>query len=281
MLHRRTFNAALMGWSVWGAVSLARAKGPGAPQTYFLLVFSDPAPGKEAEYNRWYDREHGPDVTSIPGFVSGQRFVYADRQLREVGLKKPRYLILYTVVTTDPAAVRDEIVRRAQNGQTRQSPTITNVKMYTYRAFRPLVKGVGGEPPDAEPGAVHTYYQIVFGNAVRGLDSDFNRWYDTMHEPELLHVPGFVSAQRAVLSDTQLAPTEEGPAMSRYLALFQIRTRDLGAVLRAVNSGGQEPPPAFDRDRTYGYTYRAIGPFMDGDRIRAARAVAHAASSAK
>lgn len=244
--------------------------------TYFFLVFSDPASGStDADYNRCYNEIHGPDVTSIPGFVKAQRFIYADRQLREVALKKPRYLILYTVMTSDPAAVREEIVRRAKSGQTRQCP-LANVKMYTYRAMAPAMKGVGGEPTDAKPGATDTYYQIVFGNAIKGMDAEFNHWYDTVHEPDLLKVPGFVDGQRAVMSAEQLAPTDEGPTKSQYLALFEMRTTDLGAVLNAVaHSGAQEPPPAFDRDRTWGYTYKAIGPAMDGDKIRTDRAASN------
>lgn len=242
---------------------------PAGKQTYFFLVFSDAAAGQEAEYNRWYNDEHGPDVTSIPGFVSGQRFIYAPQQLREVPLKKPKYLILYTVVTDDPVAVRAEIGRRAQNGQTRQSPTITNVKMYTYRSFRPPMRGAGGEAKDAKAGAKKTYAQVVFGDAVKGMDDAFNTWYDQTHEPELLATPGFTLGQRGIISEVQLAPTDEGPTQSKYLALFEMRTADLPAMLKGIK--GSEPIPAFDRERTFGYTYEAIGPAMDGDRIRAER----------
>ena len=244
---------------------------PPGPQTYLFLVFSDATPGHEAEYNRWYNTEHGPDVTSIPGFVSGQRFVYADHQLRAVALQKPKYLIIYKIVTSDPAAVRREIERRAKNGQTRMSPTLTDVKMYTYRMFRPEMFGARGEPKDAKPGPVETYDQIVFGDATPGMDDQFNDWYDKVHEPEMLANPGFVEADRGIISEAQFAPTDSGPAQSRYLALFVMKTSDLPALLKDMKSGAQ-PVAAFDRARTFGYTYQAIGPFMDGDQIWAERA---------
>lgn len=278
-IFRRAHLAAIAALMCLGAMSLllvtsVQAAEPGStPQTYFFLVFSDATAGQEAEYNRWYNDEHGPDVTSIPGFVSGQRFIYADQQLREVALKKPKYLIVYKIITADLAAVKEEITRRARNGQTRQSPTITAVKMYTYRAFRPAMTGVGGQPKDAKPGAMTTYYQIVFGDAVKGMDEQFNTWYDQVHEPELLAVPGFVKAQRMIVSETQLTPTDEGAGQSKYLAIFEIKTSDLAAVFRGIK-GITEPVPAFDKERTFGYTYKAIGPFMDGDRIRAERAKA-------
>jgi hypothetical protein len=188
-----------------------------------------------------------------------------------VALKKPRYLILYKIETSDPAAVRAEIQRRAKNGQTRQSPTITNVKMYTYWLFRPEMKGVGGEVKAAKPGNKETYLHFVFGNATAGMDANFNEWYDRVHEPELLQIPGFTRGWRATLSDAQLAPTDEGANSSQYLAIFEIQTADLAATLKGMPPPTGEPPPSFDRARTFGYTYRAIGPVMDGDRIRAER----------
>lgn len=162
-------------------------------------------------------------------------------------------------------------MRRAKNGQTRMSPTLTNVKMYTYRLFRPEMAGAGGVPKDAKPGPIETYDQIVFGDAGRGMDDQFNHWYDKVHEPELLSNPGFVEGDRGIIAEAQFAPTDEGPAQSKYLALFVMKTSDLPALLKDMKSG-PEPIAAFDRARTFGYTFKAIGPFMNGDQIRAERA---------
>lgn len=67
-------------------------------QTYYLLVFSNPVAGQDAEYNRWYSNRHQQDVVSIPGLKTAQRFVISDVQLRA---SKPlrKYLIIYK---TDP-----------------------------------------------------------------------------------------------------------------------------------------------------------------------------------
>lgn len=52
-------------------------------ETYYLLVFSNPIAGRDDEYNKWYDGRHLTDVTSVPGFVSGQRYVVSAAQLRD------------------------------------------------------------------------------------------------------------------------------------------------------------------------------------------------------
>jgi hypothetical protein len=271
--------AADMRWSLLVMVILSvtpSAAAPAArvqsnpPQTYFFLVFNSPVAGKEDEYNHWYDEQHAPDVVSVPGFFSAQRFIYNDVQLREVALRKPKYLVLYTIVTDDLPAVIGEVKRRLSTGQTRVSATLDpkSGQMYMYRAFRPEVAGAGGQPADARPGPMQTYYQVVFGDAAVGKDDEFNTWYDNDHAPSLAAVPGFRSAQRGIISEVQMEPIVNP---SRYLALFKIVTTDLPAVFR-YRMRGSEPPPAFDRERTFGYTYRAIGPLLLGDEVRAARA---------
>jgi len=252
------------------AAAPLRAATPSASQTYFFLVFNAPVAGKEAEYNKWYSEQHEPDVVSIPGFVSAQRFVYNDVQLRAVALKKPKYLVIYKIVTPNLPSVIAEVKRRLKNGQTRVSNSLdpNSGQMYIYRAFRPEVQGAGGEPADAKPGPVQTYYQVVFGDATAGQDSQFNDWYDHDHAPNMVAAPGFVFAQRAIVNDVQMLPLNNP---SRYLALFRIDTSDLPAVLR-YKSRGSAPPASFDRTRTFGYTYKAIGPLLSGDQIRAERA---------
>ena len=47
---------------------------------YTFVVMTNPTPGKETEYNRWYNEQHIPDVLNVPGFVCAQRFRLADTQ---------------------------------------------------------------------------------------------------------------------------------------------------------------------------------------------------------
>jgi hypothetical protein len=141
----------------------------------------------------------------------------------------------------------------------------------TYRALAPEVAGAGGEPPGARAGARETYYQFVFADPVPGRESEYNAWYDRHHGPDVASVPGFVSWQRAVLNPQQLNPAA---ATAQYLALFKIETSDLTAVFQTFRSRAphMSMSPAFDDAHTFGYTYKAIGPLLSGDRIRSQRA---------
>lgn len=245
--------------------------GSAATETYYFFVFSNPTPSHEDEYNKWYNEQHAQDVVAIPGFVTAQRFVKNDLPLyRMVDLQVPKYLIVYKIVTDDVEAVFKEVSRRLDSGETVISPTFdrkTSVS-YVYKPFRPEIKGVGGEPKGAKPGPKQMYYQIVFTAMVEGHEPEFNLFYDNNHAPELAAIPGFVSAQRMILARPSSGPL---PA-TKYLALFKVDTSDLAAVKEVAAGPGFTRSPAFDTQATRGYTFRAIGPIIEGDKVRAARA---------
>jgi hypothetical protein len=255
---------------VLGLLLASGAMCSAAVETYYFFVFSNPVAGHEDEYNKWYNEQHAPDVVAVPGFVTAQRFVKNDLPLyRMVDLQVPKYLVIYKIVTDDVNAVFAEVSRRLQTRETVISPTFdskTSVS-YVYRAFRPEIKGVGGEPDGAKPGPKQTYCQIVFTAMVDGKEDEFNAFYDNHHAPELAAIPGFVSAQRMILA----RPSNSSIPASKYLALFRVETSDIAAVKQVAARPGTSSP-AFDTKATRGYTFRAIGPVIEGDKVRAARA---------
>lgn len=75
--------------------------------TYKLVVMVNAAPGKDEEFNRWYDEQHLADVLAIPGLVSAQRFH------RVAGSEQWGYLTLYELETVDPQAILAALGERA------------------------------------------------------------------------------------------------------------------------------------------------------------------------
>ena len=41
-----------------------------------LMAFTNPVADREAEYHRWYDHEHLPDVLKVDGVVSARRYEF-------------------------------------------------------------------------------------------------------------------------------------------------------------------------------------------------------------
>jgi hypothetical protein len=267
--HRRTIlpPLTLIGLAVVMAVAALAAA---TPETYYFLVFSNPAAGQEERYNKWYNEQHQLDVVAIPGFVTAQRFVMNDLPLyRRADVELPKYLVVYKIVTEDLEKVFNEVSRRLQTGETKMDASFDRVTSvsYTYRAFRPFVKGIGGEPRGARPGNKELYYHIVFTPFVDGREDEFNAVYDKYHAPELASIHGFTGAQRMILARPDTASIKG----TKYLALFTVETSDLGAVKEATNAP-VTPNPGQDRVGTRGYTFRAIAPAVQGDTVRAERA---------
>jgi hypothetical protein len=101
---------------------------------------------------------------------------------------------------------------------------------------------------------------IVFTECVPGREAAFNLWYDDVHIPRMLGIPGFLAARRFALGDAGNAPPP-----GRFLALIEL--------------GGETPEPALQarRDRrgsvpisealvsTKAWVYSAIEPVYGGE----------------
>ena len=101
--------------------------------TYILVVPSSAMPGRENEYNDWYDGEHLSDLLKVPGIVAGKRF----DALENSPAKTPaKHLAIYEIEADDPLAVVAEIGRRAEAGEMSVSPTLdmSSVQMWLYKA---------------------------------------------------------------------------------------------------------------------------------------------------
>jgi len=71
---------------------------------YTLIVYTDPADGREDEYNNWYDDIHLPEFTALPGVINGRRFKVA-------GDSKPQYAAVYEL-----SAHPDEVMAAMNEG---------------------------------------------------------------------------------------------------------------------------------------------------------------------
>jgi hypothetical protein len=156
-------------------------------ETYYLYVLNDPVWGREAEYNNWYDHQHAPDVVSIPGFVSAQRYIWSEHQLRSDAQPSTKYMIEFNIVTDDLAAVYAEVNRRVREHITVMTISIAHGTggRFTYRAITGIVRGKGGDVATASNHPPAKYIQIVFGTATPGKETQFNDWYNRVHAPSV------------------------------------------------------------------------------------------------
>ena len=71
-----------------------------------FVALSNPIEGTEAEFSRWYDEVHVPDVLATPGFLSAQRFeLVPDATLADASAVTRRFLAIYELEAEDPETV--------------------------------------------------------------------------------------------------------------------------------------------------------------------------------
>jgi hypothetical protein len=80
---------------------------------YQLVVLTNAAKGKDAEFNAWYDNTHVKDVLEIPGFLAAQRYKLAPGS----GQTNWSYLALYEIETDDPAKTMADMQAHAASGK--------------------------------------------------------------------------------------------------------------------------------------------------------------------
>jgi len=115
---------------------------------YRCIVMTNPVPGREDEYNDWYDNRHLDDVLSIPGFVRAQRFECAVPLSAEP--PKFRYLSIYEIESDDIAATIELLVATAGTNSMKMSEAMDmNASAIVYRARGPAKEATAVRAPPA------------------------------------------------------------------------------------------------------------------------------------
>ena len=86
------------------------------------------------------------------------------------------------------------------------------------------------------------YSWVILTNCREGRNSEFEEWYDTIHIPDLLRIPGIVSGTRCKATQVQAIMTDEGAfALThdldhafQYLSIYKLDTEEPQAVLQEV-----------------------------------------------
>jgi hypothetical protein len=58
-------------------------------------------------------------------------------------------------------------------------------------------------------------------------EEEFNKWYDEIHLPDSLKLPGFISATRYVNTDPNAGP-------GKFLAIYEIESEDIDKTMGVV-----------------------------------------------
>jgi hypothetical protein len=108
---------------------------------YTFVVLTNPTPGKDVEFNRWYNEQHIPDVLNAAGFVCAQRFRLSETQNSPKTDQTYKYLALYEIETDDLAASLKDLASRGGTPDMIMSDAI-DLKSANARIFEPVADKV-------------------------------------------------------------------------------------------------------------------------------------------
>ena len=108
---------------------------------------------------------------------------------------------------------------------------------------------------------------IALTNPVEGQEQVFNNSYDNEHIPDMLSLPGCVSAQRFRLSDVQVP---NRPTPHRYLAIYEFEAEKVELAIKTfLERAGTPAMRGIDgvaRDATFlTAIFEPLGPKIEKD----------------
>jgi len=102
---------------------------------FSLIVLTNPAEGREDEYNTWYSDTHLADVLRVPGVVAAQRFRKTVSQ-RDAGPYPWDYLAIYDCETDDVRQVIDALRQRSGTPEMPISSALDDTRYVCF--FEPI-----------------------------------------------------------------------------------------------------------------------------------------------
>ncbi len=162
----------------------------------------------EDEFNDWYDMEHVPQLTALPGFVRTRRYRCDTADIR--------YLAWYE--TTDASVEGGPYFQGIVSNPTPWSLRIRkHYGEHRERMNFELMCEVGALPqPDAP------WMYIVHTDIPDHIVEEYNAWYDSEHLPRCVGIPGVLRARRyAAVACTS------GHSGPKYLTAYELTGPDV------------------------------------------------------
>ncbi len=101
-----------------------------------LIVFTEPTPGREDEFNAWYDEVHLRDVLEIPGFVAAQRFRLSEAQIDGAGEAAPaRYVAIYEIDAESVEPVLASLAEGTDKMEISEALDLPRARAHLYSAI--------------------------------------------------------------------------------------------------------------------------------------------------
>jgi hypothetical protein len=148
----------------------------------FLALWNDIEPGRDAEYNLWHTREHVPERVTVPGILTGRRYVARDAKVH-------RYFSLYELDSL--ATLQSEPYKALVAGPTPWSqsmrPSFQNFLRYPCTTTASLGRGTGGALAtfrlSAAPAQIERLFEIETVTGLHVGEADLSEPFPLQEAP--------------------------------------------------------------------------------------------------
>ena len=169
-------------------------------------------PEYEPEFNDWYDLEHVPQLTALPGFVRTRRYVCDKSDSRylawyETADERIEAGADFQYIVAHPTPWSQRIRKLYENNRERM-----NFKLMCDVANASAILPAGGAP----------WMYIVHTDIPDHIVGEYNDWYDQEHLPRCATIPGVLRARRYTA-----AACTSGNAGPRYLTAYELTGPDV------------------------------------------------------
>jgi hypothetical protein len=221
------------------------------------------------EFNRWYDLDHVPENLALPEVTGARRYVATPEckagrkmvRMPELADGAGTYCTVYLFGEEDlgKAAASWHALGAEMRSQRRMYPKGRVPYSGIYRTQMVHARPDIAVAPEAIPFLGHTGILVVFTQVPHEHREAVDKWYDEIHGPDSLEMPGFLASIR-------FSRVEE-PDQGNFLSIFLLEgdpahaTREIDKKWDDWITRGRLPAPHNGSRGRFVGAYRAVTPF--------------------
>lgn len=233
------------------------------------IGFIDSEPGAIVDFNRWYDLDHLPENVALPGIIAARRYVAtpdckAQRvaaELEALSGGRGTFCTTYLFGAEDLGAVQGQMSMLARR-LAKEGRMFRRARAVFYAAHRLMSTHVSKTvpaAPEAAPFLGHRGIYVSMGEVAEpGQRAEVAAWFEEVHIPDILEVPGILACLRLEPVD----PEQGGRFTNLFLlAGDPVKTVEgIYARLPQWRQQGRIPSSGDSHRRLFRSAYRLITP---------------------
>jgi hypothetical protein len=260
----------------WSIGAPGKREAPPGKHRYIMLVFANPIPGREAEFNDWYTNTHMGDLVQLQGWMGAQRFrIVTNVQPRLSGAGYGHgYLIIWDLEDTDANPALARMTAAISGGKSRLGAAFNYTPGAgangTFEAMGPRITRPDGKGPvlpdrsDNKTPRPNRYVLMDFANPLPGKEAEFERGSSQTIQ-SVLTLPGWMAAQQFRMADTPGRPSVK----PKYLTVWETEGTSAqvvhDALIGAQKNGAVKKNAAADGTTAEIVYWEPITPYITKD----------------